>query len=514
MKATVAKNNWKAQQGSSLILVMLILVLLSAACMGLMFATNVDSFVNGNYRSSLQAYYASKAGLEEARDRLRNGATNAIAPPATLPTSAANTGVIYILNPDNSGGDTPWAAGSKYFDDALCHDNFTALAYPGGPYSANIPCPSVANGNYYTTVASVDPNSGTAAATAYKWVRITMKQGGTTYPWCTDGTGAACNNKTGQVCAVGNGNEVVLPAATPTGCQQVNGLPVYLLTSMAMTPDGARRITQEEIAAVLLPPLPGALTLDGPAPTVGTPHSGPYTIEGHNANSCGQAPPGVSLPAIGATSNTDATNVGSALFRPGNYTGVDGTTPDVSNVSNQLGTWSTVGGLDTIINTLLQIADACTGAMCPIGVGAPPPAGVPNWGAAGAPKITVYDGDLSSNCSGTGVLIVTGVLTCSGNYAWDGVILVVGKGNFISSGGGNGHINGGLFIANEYDHTCGVADASCNAQHKLPSNSIPGTPTANWSGGGTNDIQYDACKLFYMNNKSGYKVLATREEMY
>jgi hypothetical protein len=61
------------------------------------------------------------------------------------------------------------------------------------------------------------------------------------------------------------------------------------------------------------------------------------------------------------------------------------------------------------------------------------------------PRITVIDGDLnvSGNFSGGGLLIVTGNFSCSGAYAFSGLILVIGSGNVIADGSGQG-IDGGL----------------------------------------------------------------------
>ncbi|HZU21417.1 MAG TPA: hypothetical protein VE998_01215, partial [Terriglobales bacterium] len=294
--------------------------------------------------------------------------------------------------------------------------------------------------------------------------------------------------------------------------QTINELPVYTITSMAMTSTGAKRITQEEVANIVVPPLPGALTLDGPAPTVGTPHSANYGITGMNANSCNQNPAAANLPAIGTVNSTDATNVGNSLFRPANYTGVDGTNPDVSNVSSKLAGWKTVGELEQVVTEITAMADGCTGSPCPSGV---PAAGseTNGWGTSANPTINVVNGD-ATNCTGAGIMVVTGALTCSGTYSWTGVILVIGKGYVTSNGGGSGSITGGVLVANLYDHTCGASDASCNSQHALSASATPGTPTFNWSGGGGNGITYDACKMPKFNNKFGLRTLVTREEMY
>ena len=114
-----------SQRGVSILLVLLVLMMLTAAGLGLMYMSITETGVNSNFRSTLQAYYASKAGLEEARDRLR-GAPNAIAPPIIMPTTASTGGVVYIINSDGATAVQPWAAGNKYFDDELCHEKLSA----------------------------------------------------------------------------------------------------------------------------------------------------------------------------------------------------------------------------------------------------------------------------------------------------------------------------------------------------------------------------------------------------
>ena len=83
-------------------------------------------------------------------------------------------------------------------------------------------------------------------------------------------------------------------------------------------------------------------------------------------------------------------------------------------------------------------------------------------------------------------------------------MLIVGKGAINVSGGGNGYINGAMFIANLFD----------GAGRPLPDSSTPGIPTFDWEGGGTNFIQFDSCKILNALNKSPYRLLAMREVTY
>ena len=67
-------------------------------------------------------------------------------------------------------------------------------------------------------------------------------------------------------------------------------------------------------------------------------------------------------------------------------------------------------------------------------------------GATSTPKIVVAKDNLTLNGSGAGILIVTGELTLSGNFSYDGLILVLGAGRVIRNGGGNGTIRGGILV--------------------------------------------------------------------
>lgn len=92
-------------------------------------------------------------------------------------------------------------------------------------------------------------------------------------------------------------------------------------------------------------------------------------------------------------------------------------------------------------------------------------------------KFTFVDGNCTLT-SGAGFLVVTGTLTIRGNTDFRGVILVLGQGQVIREGGGNGGIFGGVTIA-AFDRTAGGFTA----------------PTFNTNGGGNSTIQYDSAAL-------------------
>lgn len=80
-----------------------------------------------------------------------------------------------------------------------------------------------------------------------------------------------------------------------------------------------------------------------------------------------------------------------------------------------------------------------------------PPSGsaqaVSNYGSSIDYRIAVVNGDVNLGPgTGYGMLLVRGGLLVTGNFTWNGLILVIGRGSF-DSNGADGLINGGLFIA-------------------------------------------------------------------
>jgi hypothetical protein len=78
-------------------------------------------------------------------------------------------------------------------------------------------------------------------------------------------------------------------------------------------------------------------------------------------------------------------------------------------------------------------------------------------GTDAAPQITYCEGDcrLGGGSSGAGILIVRGTLDYQAGFAYHGLILVVGEGNFDMSGSNVG-ILGGLFVAKTIDNGDGT----------------------------------------------------------
>ncbi len=260
---------------------------------------------------------------------------------------------------------------------------------------------------------------------------------------------------------------------------------VFLLTSMGQTPSGARAMTQSEVTTPVRGiSLTGALTVDGPNPTMGAlPNSSNFFINGNDGNSCGQtADP--AHPAVGAyddpNANPPTNSVGDITAaipsgRTSNYMG-SGPSPDVENVFGSLG--DSMSNPTDMLSFSNEIQSLATSAGTAYGNNP----GSIALGSAGSPVIDYVGGSLtlSGTNTGYGILLVTGTLNFGGNFSWNGLVFVIGDGVLTFNGGGSGQINGSVIVANIWD-----------SSHNLLSSM--GSPNISWVGGGGNGIQYDHC---------------------
>jgi hypothetical protein len=126
-------------------------------------------------------------------------------------------------------------------------------------------------------------------------------------------------------------------------------------------------------------------------------------------------------------------------------------------------------------------------------------------GTSSDPKVTFVDGDFSTSGSGNGLLVVTGNLTFSGNFSFDGLILVLGSyrdasnnlqgGTLSRNGGGNGAIAGAIVVAS-FDR----ANPTSFLNTSLDT-----------SGGGNSDILFDSTKVNNALTALGSRVLGVVE---
>jgi Tfp pilus assembly protein PilX len=467
------------ERGVALVAALIALLLISAITAGMIILSNTETNTSANFRDEQTAFFSAKAGIEEVRDRLRKNATNTIRTAGILPTTpagAGTSGVLYILNPANGEVVAPWSASNKYPDDEICKENTTVACSSGLP----------SGGGWYTTTTA-SPTYAANPVYNWKWVRVTLKQNNSVAPYYTNGNSAT----TSQV--FWNGTNECL-AASPT-CNPVQ-LPVYNLTALAVTPSGSRRMVQTEVAEdQLVFQAPAALTLDGTGDAYGGGNSSQFNVDGTDHPGCGVAATGPALPAVGVTDPADvaAVTAGIPNNRQKNYTGVDGTTPDVKDISSTLpSNMQSVSALQTLVSTLKNSVTQ------PVING--PATNPSNMGTASAPQIMYVNGDLTldGNYTGYGILVVTGTLTAKGTSGWNGIVLVVGAGN--AQLDGTTVWNGAVLVA--------------NTKTGLPGNlNVLGPTTTGVNGGGNGGVFYSSGCIAQASTLTTFHVIAIRELM-
>jgi Tfp pilus assembly protein PilX len=485
------------EEGVALIAAILTLLLLSAITAGIIILTNTETNTSSNFKDEQRAFFSAKAGIEEVRDRLRVKATGTLAGtssvlPTALPGPSAS-GVTYILNPLGSETVAPWTAPTTsspnpYADDEICKETtttaFKASCTNGYPPSSG----------WYRSTSQPMADSSYAASPPldWKWVRIQLKQSnGFGANYAVDGNAA-------------NAYYTCLKDGSPyeyafsTFCTAPAYLPVYVLTALSVTPGGSRRMLQVEVGQDTFQfNAPAALTLDGPGDTFATGPSSKFGVNGNDNNSVCGGTAGPNVPSVGVPDDTDKTAtitqidnaVNGNTSKEGNYQSGSNTTPDVQNVYTGLpSTMQTKTSLTDLMSTIK--ADVTQ----PVINGPATDSSFTSPGSLGAPQIIYVNGDLtlSGNFTGYGILVVTGTFTAKGNNTWNGLIFVVGTGNFIDKG--TSTFNGAVVVGN----TTGTGTALS-------------APNVDVSGGGNGGVNYSSGCIVNATQLTTYHVISMRE---
>lgn len=477
-------NTQKQQRGVALVAALVALVLVAAITAGMMILSTTESSISANFRDEQAAFFASKAGMEEARDRL-----GALRTAALLPTTVPGTvgGALYVVNPNPNYGETQANILTTYGDDEICKETqATAVPCAPNPTTGRL---EATPGGWETTTLNSNVYLPPGGQLPWKWVRINLKlnnQNNALAPsYNVDGNPADAS----VVCWNGI-NEFPDPGYNAGACTNPSFLPVYVLTGMAVTPRGSRRMVQIELAEVKFPfTAPGALTMLDSTTSNASFSSGSsaqWNSNGNDAAGCGQAAGATNVHGIAVDDNTDQTNVDNGLKRPGLITGIGPNLADGANVVNVAPTTAaqpgdgtlpldmqTVDGLQNLVSTIK--ADVTQPALnCTAGC-----SGLANPGTQASPQIIYVNGSLtlSGNTQGYGILVVTGTLTMKGTVGWNGIVLVVGQGDLQTDG--TVQYNGAVVVAN----TTNAAGAPL---------ATFGPPTVSVNGGGHGGIQYSS----------------------
>jgi hypothetical protein len=501
----------RRERGVALLIAIFSLMLISVVAIALIVSSGTDSALASNYRTSASAYYAALAGIEEARGRLLGTNANPIALPAT-PMDL--TQVVYIINPLNGEPISP-------------ENGSNASTYPDNEYKQEFGV-DVAS-RTITKINSVSPVAGMPGP-LYKWVRInavTEKSLGNG-PTGNGTTGVDVNgdgtvdqitplfydpaNMNASRNAMAPGLiETLAPPATAQPSQALE------ITSYAVLPNGSQKMLQAvvrplvEFPSLTAPGFTAALTLAGNNVTFTGPGPGTngFVISGQDP--CPNAP--VMLPAIGytidpSTGDKSQPNIVAGANPTSNYIGsstVSSPPPpppaapgSIVNVGSTLNlNWLTPSGLDAVVQDITNGADSVIN-------GPATPSSFPSGMSAGHPMTIVVNGDLDLNGwhnTGYGLLLVTGTLHYDPDATWEGVVLVIGQGNFVSTRGGTGGIDGTVFVAN-------TRDASGNLLTNLGASSFSQTGPGSNAGRG---INYNSCWVRSAMGPITYKVLSFRE---
>jgi len=480
------------EEGVALIAAILTLLLLSAITAGIIILTNTETNTSANFKDEQRAFFSAKAGIEEARDRLRTAATGTLAGtspvlPTTLP-GASTTGITYVLNPLGSETVAPWTAPTtsspnSYADDEICKET-SAISCSGGYPSSS--------GWYRSTSPTANSSYAASPVLDWKWVRIQLKQSN------GFGTNYAVNGNTANAyyTCLKDGSPYEVAFAAP--CVSPTYLPVYVLTALAVTPSGSRRMLQVEVGQDTFQfNAPAALTLDGSGDVFATGPSSKFGVNGNDNNSVCGGSVGPNVPSVGVPDDTAKTStitqianaVNGNTSKEGNYTSGSNTTPDVQNVYTGLpSTLQTKTSLTDLMSTIK--ADVTQ----PVINGPATDSSFTSPGSLGTPQIIYVNGDLtlSGNFTGYGILVVTGTFTAKGSNTWNGLIFVVGSGNFVDKG--TSTFNGAVVVAN----TTGTGTTL-------------GAPNVDVSGGGNGGVNYSSGCIVNATQLTTYHVISMRE---
>src|SRR5713101_5380721 len=501
MKTLIKVHRNSTEKGVALLIAMFALLLISGLALALVYMAGNETFIANNFKSNSKAFYAAYDGIEEGRGRLSTGHPQSLAPLINaLPGGVMLPGqAIYILNPAGPGDAVnPRAPGSPYFDSEYQQE--------WGPV------PPVVVGLQNSTFVL----AGGLPGPLFKWVRITAK---TEQSANVDVSGDGLIDAVTLVFFDGT-NQYIDPgnfATNPVNFK--NGQQVFMVTSLAVLPNGSRRLVQYETAPLISKlAFPSPLTLMASQVNMQGANSSPYHVYGQDRVSGGNcaSPPLPTAPAIGVTGvdstnikqNIDAVASGIPSNRYDHYTGAPppngaqyDAIPSVGDVTAGLNRDTlTPATLDNVVEDLTTNADLVLNM--PPGVQATQ-ADMPPQMSALNPMTVVVNGDftMTGNYTGYGLLIVTGNFTYSGDDGWKGVIMVVGQGTttFTGNGGGNNEFDGAVLVAATKDQGGNLLDTL-------------GTVNFDISGGGGNGIYYNSCWINRATrNIASYSAIAFRE---
>jgi hypothetical protein len=548
MTIMMEDNKKRKQRGVALLIVIFALLLVTGIALAMMAMSDTETSISANYRDSQKAYFSALAGIQEARVRILTentpvitGGSGGVLPnggTSGMPATTNATGVVYILNSNGSDTIEPWTTTNNFFDDELCHEYYPGLtnifdtADTGA--SSNVPCTkSPAANNWYTTKTSTDPNTGTNAALDYNWVRISLKENRSSWPYLVAANNSTNNNV--PICWDGL-KQIPMPAGMTSCTDHSLGFyyeSVYRVASLARTKIGTRRMVVAEVANT--PPLVTNAAVDSQDHVT---LNGQLNVNGFDACSCNLGNfggSGYDMSACTATTTGSGSNrvttysncpnrapytcdtTKYAIYAAGTVdnpnsseTIVAGTTPAIAQ--SQPWNYDIAGLINTYKAGAVPVTGSPYGYSCTANTydssgnltangscgthssqtfGVPPPfpptydsTGALTWpsGTNPAPtsQVTYVPGNLqiTAGSVGNGILIVDGDLDIHGGLQFYGLILVRGVVKFTGGGSDATNIFGAVLAGQEsyVDNTLGGSASINFSSCALKQNQTPQPP--------------------------------------
>ena len=457
------------EEGLATLIALIALSIFSLLSFYMAFGAKTELRISDNYESEVQAVFAARGGLSHARELIRGPQYNDL---LMGPDGAYTNTTAYLAAARTFAfrNPVPWAT-ARSLNILSPASSLTGLADDGlvntGKYNAT-------NGTVLVPLAGIaetapNPYGAGTITTARYFVKVTDNNGE-----ATELAGDAAN-----IPFVDGDNIIIVRSmgVAQTLHQTVAG--TVRRNSVAVVEARFRMLTTFDLDAPFV--------VEGPdvAPSAPNLFNGvPFRINGGAAN------PGIAVidtNTFDTTSAVDTFKSSMNTIQQRSITGI-GTTPSITDITSSILPGSDAALLEDpayllnfVNNIVPRFADSVYQGNQDWSGGNAPYLGtydyrLPVNDPRQDPRVTYVNGDLSvsGRLSGGGLLVVTGKFGGNGTFAFNGLILVIGKGDF-DCGGLNVGLHGGLFVAN-------VSSESGTATFGIPKITI----------GGNSDIVIDS----------------------
>ena len=449
------------EEGLATLIALIALAIFSLLSFYMAFGAKTELRISDNYESEVQATYAARAGLTHARELVRGPVYNdlLLGPDGAYTNTAAYLSAARTFAFRNP---VPWAT-ARSLDVLSPVSSLTGLADDGlvntGKYSSTNGTPLVP----LIGIAETAPNpygAGTITTARY-FVKVTDNNGE-----ATELAADAANNP-----FVDGDNTIIVRSMgiAQTLRQTVAG--TVRRNSVAVCETRFRMLTTFDLDAPFV--------VEGPdvAPSAPNLFNGvPFDIRGGSAN------PGIAVIDTNPGDTTSAVSTFKGALSKNQQKSITGSTPSpsIEDITTSIAADSDEALLKDpayLLNFVNNVVPAFADNVFQ---------GNQHWDATNAPnlgsfnyslppndpsqnpRVTYVNGDLevAGNVSGGGLLVVTGKFSGNGRFTFNGLVLVIGKGE-VDFGGLNMGLHGGLFVAN-------VSAASGTATFGVPKVTIGG----------------------------------------